>query len=84
MLRPYAGVCEDAIAAICLNVMPGLGRMAICLSDQIKEEAKDGYSGRHVSKECSQELDKFRKDQTDNINLDLPLGTSPVFTDLEH
>ena len=56
--------------------MPGLGRMAICLSDQIKEQGKDGYSGRAVSKECSQELDKFRKDQSGNINLDLPLGMS--------
>ena len=59
--------------------MPGLGRMAICLSDQIKEQGKDGYSGRNVSKECSQELDKFRKDQSGNINLDLPLGMFPCY-----
>lgn len=54
--------------------MPGLGRLAICLSDQIKEQGKERYSGTKVSQTCSQELDKFRRDQSGNINLDLPLG----------
>ena len=59
-----------------MDVMPGLGRLAICLSDQVKEEGKEGYSGSKVTKECRQELDTFRKDQSGNINLDLPLGMS--------
>ena len=57
-----------------MDVMPGLGRLAICLSDQVKEEGKEGYSGSKLTKECRQELDTFRKDQSGNINLDLPLG----------
>ena len=57
-----------------MDVMPGLGRLAMCLSDQIKEEGKEGYSGAKVTKPCGQELDNFRKNQSGNINLDLPLG----------
>lgn len=68
------GVCEDDIDQYCLDVMPGLGRLAICLSDQIKEQGKEGYSGTNLSQTCSQELDKFRRDQSANINLDLPLA----------
>ena len=71
---PHAGVCEDDIDRFCMDVMPGLGRLAICLSDQVKEEGTDGYSGSKITKECKQELDTFRKDQSGNINLDLPLG----------
>lgn len=69
-----------------MDVMPGLGRLAICLSDQLKEEGKQGYSGSNITKECRQELDTFRKDQSGNINLDLPLGmfasTKPVCSSL--
>ena len=68
------GVCEDDIDRFCLDVMPGLGRLAICLSDQLKEQEKQDFTGTNVSRVCSQELDKFRQNQTDNINLDLPLG----------
>lgn len=71
---PYAGSCEADIDHFCMDVMPGLGRLAICLSDQIKEEGKDGYSGTKATKPCRQELDTFRKAQSNNINLDLPLG----------
>lgn len=71
-----AGLCESDIDVYCLDVMPGLGRLAICLSDQIKEQGKKGYTGSQVSQTCSQELDKFRQDQSGNINLDLPLGSS--------
>lgn len=69
-----AGICEDDIDVFCGDVMPGLGRLAICLSDQLKEQDKQGYNGEPVSSECATELDKFKKDQSDNINLDLPLG----------
>lgn len=68
------GVCEDDIDRFCLDVMPGLGRLAICLSDQLKEQEKQDFTGTNVSRVCSQELDKFRQNQTDNINLDLPLA----------
>ena len=69
-----AGICEDDIDEFCLDVMPGLGRLAICLTDQLKEQEKDGYNGARVSSGCATELDKFKRDQSDNINRDLPLG----------
>lgn len=68
------GICEKDIDTFCMDVTPGLGRLAICLSDQIKEEGKEGYSGAKVTKPCRTELDTFRKDQSGNINLDLPLA----------
>lgn len=73
-MTSYAGVCEDDINEFCMDVMPGLGRLAICLSDQLKEQEKDSYGGARVSSSCARELDKFKQDQSNNINKDLPLG----------
>lgn len=77
--RPHAGICEDDIDRFCMDVMPGLGRLAICLSDRVKEEGTEGYLGSKITKECKQELDTFRKDQSGNINLDLPLGMFGIY-----
>lgn len=71
-----AGICESDIDEFCIDVMPGLGRLSICLSDQLKEQEKDNYDGATVSSGCVTELDKFKRDQSDNINRDLPLGSA--------
>ena len=53
---------------------PGEGRLARCMTDQMAEEAKGGYSGPRTSERCQKALSAFRIERAGNINSDLPLA----------
>ena len=69
-----AGSCSAAVDQFCLDILPGEGRLATCLSDQLREQQKADYTGSKLTDACIKELDAFKKDTTTNINRDLPLG----------
>ena len=58
-----AGPCQTEVDAFCLEVKPGEGRLAKCLSQQLAEEDKPKYDGTRTSDACKKELDKFHIDR---------------------
>jgi Golgi apparatus protein 1 len=58
----------------CGAVKPGEGRLAKCITDQLAEAAKPGYSGIKVSDKCKKALTDFKVERAENINRDLPLA----------
>ncbi|KAK9821811.1 hypothetical protein WJX81_008502 [Elliptochloris bilobata] len=68
------GDCQEELDQWCGAVKPGEGRLARCMTDQLSEEAKDGYSGPKTSERCKKTLSSFRIDRAGNINSDLPLA----------
>lgn len=67
------GACSSDINVFCVDVQPGASRLEDCLTQQLAEEAKDGYTGNKVSAKCVKELDDFKIDRATNINKNVPL-----------
>ncbi len=67
------GACGSDINVFCVDVQPGASRLEDCLTQQIAEESKEGYTGNKVSAKCVKELDDFKIDRATNINKNVPL-----------
>jgi len=70
------GACSADIDIFCPEITPGAGRIADCLSGQIKESSKGNKVDSKVSEDCKKELDDFKSDRATNINKDLGLATA--------
>jgi|UniRef100_A0A7S1X9L8 Golgi apparatus protein 1 len=70
------GSCATDIDAFCVDITPGGGRIADCLTGQLREEDNGGGEGAALSDDCKDELAEFKADRSTNINKDLPLATS--------
>eukprot|EP00873_Tetraselmis_striata_P011681 jgi/Tetstr1/431945/TSEL_002252.t1 len=70
------GACSVDIDEYCVDSTPGAGRIADCLSGQIREADKIGDEANQVSKECQDELEQFKIDRATNINKDIPLAVA--------
>uniref|UniRef100_A0A061QLM5 Golgi apparatus protein 1 n=1 Tax=Tetraselmis sp. GSL018 TaxID=582737 RepID=A0A061QLM5_9CHLO len=73
------GACATDIDSFCVDVTPGGGRIAECLTGHLKEaekskKAEAGSGG--LSTDCLDELAEFKADRSTNINKDLPLATA--------
>ena len=64
--------------AFCFEVVPGEGRLATCLKDQLAEESKANYDGAKMTDGCRKALDTFFIGRATNINADLPLAKACV------
>ena len=64
--------------AFCFEVVPGEGRLATCLKDQLAEESKANYDGAKMTDGCRKALDTFFIGRASNINADLPLAKACV------
>lgn len=69
------GECSSDINVFCADVKPGASQLADCLTQQLAEEQKEGYSGNKVSARCVKELDAFKIHRASNINKNVPLCT---------
>eukprot|EP00951_Prasinocladus_malaysianus_P016396 scaffold127716_cov50-Prasinocladus_malaysianus.AAC.1 len=68
------GACAADIDTFCVDITPGAGRIAECLSGQMREDEGKAEGGElTISEECLQELDEFKIDRSTNINKDLGL-----------
>lgn len=65
------GPCAADIDALCLNVPPGEGRLASCMLQNQKSEAKGNSVGRKISGGCKRALGAFFADRATNINKNL-------------
>lgn len=72
------GPCSPDIDALCLNVPPGEGRLASCLTRHIKDEEKGNVEGRRVSGECKADIASYFQDRATNINKNLQLASACV------
>jgi len=70
------GACSSDIDSFCVDVTPGAGRIADCLSGQIKDADNVGDEARQVTSECQEELAAFKIDRATNINKDIPLAVA--------
>jgi hypothetical protein len=68
------GECQEELDQWCGAVKPGEGRLARCMTDQLAEEAKEGYKGARTGAPCQKALSAFRVARAGNINADLPLA----------
>jgi len=68
------GNCAVAFDQFCKSVLPGDGRFADCLTEQMQQEENGNVEGQMLSDQCKNEVRAFKADRATNINKNLPLA----------